>query len=213
MASLVKILCLLSALTATSSALSCTVCASATSSSCSGNSITCPSGSSCGSTYTVAKSGGTTAVSLIRACTLTSQCSFNGSISMVQATIKTGISCCDTDNCTPILPTVPTPSSNSNGVTCRSCITADSTWCYTSDTIQCTGDENMCLLQSTEISGELSTAIRGCSTKSFCDLGSQSTSVGGVTTNVKFICTSGGMTVHKVLFTPVIVCLLLLKVF
>ncbi|KAG9469309.1 hypothetical protein GDO78_020867, partial [Eleutherodactylus coqui] len=108
---------------------------------------------------------------------------------------------------------VPTKSHNPNGVICRSCISAQSTSCYSSDTIRCTGDENMCLLQGTEITGLLSTAMRGCATKSMCDLGSQSINTGGSTMKFTFACTSGGLSAHKVVLTPAILCLLLLKLF
>ncbi|XP_044125182.1 phospholipase A2 inhibitor and Ly6/PLAUR domain-containing protein-like [Bufo gargarizans] len=124
-------------------------------------------------------------------------------------------SCCNTDNCTPNTPTLPTISSNPNGLVCRYCASVDSTWCHTDDTVQCTGEQNMCLLQTTHVSGSVSasSAIRGCATKSICDLGSQSASAGGVTTDVKIICTNSGLSVHNIVLTPAIVCLLLLKLF
>ncbi|XP_066462071.1 urokinase plasminogen activator surface receptor-like [Eleutherodactylus coqui] len=108
---------------------------------------------------------------------------------------------------------IPRQSSIPNGVICRSCVSEESTWCYTSDTIQCTGDENMCLLKTTELTGSVSTAMRGCATKSYCDLSSQSYNTGGSTTNVTITCTSGSISAHKVVLTPTILCLLLLKLF
>ncbi|KAG8548386.1 hypothetical protein GDO81_025610 [Engystomops pustulosus] len=212
MGSPVNILVLLSALAATSAALSCVECSSS-SSTCTGSSVTCTSGYMCGSEYTETVAGGSTSVSLTRSCVASSQCSFTASLTTSQGKIRMATSCCNNDNCTAALPTLPAQSTNSNGVTCRSCVSADSTWCYTPDTIQCTGNETMCILQTTQITGLLSTAVRGCSTKSLCDLGSQSTSVEGTAIKVQFICTSGGIRVHNVLLTPAIVCLLLLKVF
>ncbi|KAM3923434.1 phospholipase A2 inhibitor and Ly6/PLAUR domain-containing protein-like [Leptodactylus fuscus] len=213
MTPLLGILSLLLALAVTGDALSCRQCSSFTST-CTGSSVACPAGSLCGSTYTETSVGGSTsAQSLIMTCTPSSQCHFNGSLSMLQGRVRMVTSCCSTDNCVPTIPALPAIGSNPNGLVCRSCVSASSTWCYTSDTVQCTGDENMCLLQTTEIKGTLSTAIRGCTTKSLCDLGSQSQTIQGVTTNVKFICTSGGLSIHKVILTPAIVCLLLLKFF
>ncbi|CAJ0967370.1 unnamed protein product [Ranitomeya imitator] len=143
---------------------------------------------------------------LLRVCSPPSQCSIKGSISTSQLQLRMAASCCDTDNCTPDLPELPSKSTNSNELVCRSCISADSTWCHTPDTIQCTGDENMCLLQSTKISGSASssTAIRGCATKSICDLGSNTAALGGLTVDVKTVCTSGSKSVHKLILNPAV---------
>ncbi|CAJ0933851.1 unnamed protein product [Ranitomeya imitator] len=74
---------------------------------------------------------------------------------------------------------------------------------------------NRCTTSSilTDWSNPVSTAMRGCATKSICDLGNQYQNIGNVVTEVKIFCTDGGLSVHKVLLTPVIVCLLLLKMF
>ncbi|XP_075695164.1 phospholipase A2 inhibitor and Ly6/PLAUR domain-containing protein-like isoform X2 [Rhinoderma darwinii] len=156
-----------------------------------------------------------TTQTLIRACITTSQCDFTGSIGIQQGQIRMVTACCNTDLCTPTIPTLPTTSVIPNGQVCRSCISVDSDWCYTSDTLECAGGENMCLLQTTKITGSvsLSTAIRGCATMSVCDIGVQSQTIGGISTNVKFICTNGGISVRKVVLTPTIACLLLLKFF
>ncbi|XP_066428749.1 phospholipase A2 inhibitor and Ly6/PLAUR domain-containing protein-like [Eleutherodactylus coqui] len=211
MISLIGFLSLFSALTATSSAISCTKCAS-TSMTCSGSSITCPDGFMCGSEYTDLGEG-LRAKHLIRKCTPSSECNFSGSMTMTEERFALGISCCSTDNCTPTLPTVPTKGHNPNGVICPSCASAKSTSCYTSDTIQCTADENMCLLEAIEIKGSASGAMRGCGTKSYCDLGSQSYTAGGSTIKTTYTCTSSAISAHKVVLTPAIVCLLVLKLF
>ncbi|XP_069803320.1 phospholipase A2 inhibitor NAI-like isoform X2 [Dendropsophus ebraccatus] len=215
MTSMTGILSLLSALIATSDALSCTECISTIFSSCSGPSVTCPSGYQCGSTYTKSFEGGMTSTVFVRSCMPSSHCNLVGSISQQQGQIKTVSSCCNTANCNPTVPALPTPGSNLNGVVCRSCLSAKSDWCYTKDTISCTGNENMCLLQTSKITGSvsLSTAIRGCATKSLCDLGSQSYSANGESTDIKFTCTSGGISVHQVVLAPAVACLLLLKLF
>ncbi|XP_044130978.1 phospholipase A2 inhibitor and Ly6/PLAUR domain-containing protein-like [Bufo gargarizans] len=206
MSSLIGILSLLSALAATSYALSCTQCISS-GATCSGPSITCPSGNQCGSAYTETTIVGAKSMSLTRSCAPSSQCGLKGSVGIQQGHMRMSTSCCNTDNCTPGPPTFPTTSSTPNGLVCRSCISADSTSCNTDDTVQCTGDQNRCLLMTTQVSGSASAsaAIRGCATKSICDIGSQSVSAGGVTTDVKFICTSGGLSVHNIVLAPAIV--------
>ncbi|KAM4652612.1 phospholipase A2 inhibitor NAI-like [Discoglossus pictus] len=200
MHSLLVFLVINSALLAAAYSLQCTQCVGITS--CSGSSITCPAGSLCGYTRTKVISAGITQESFIRSCILEKQCNINGTMSYPQSTLWMVTSCCSTDNCNaPSLP-LPTIGTNKNGLVCRACVTADSDWCYTSDTMQCTGNQNMCLLQSVKISGTTSikAALRGCATKSICDLGSQTTSEGGVTTNVKYVCTSGSNGLNNGIF-------------
>ncbi|XP_044134623.1 phospholipase A2 inhibitor and Ly6/PLAUR domain-containing protein-like [Bufo gargarizans] len=214
MSSLFGILCLLSALVATSYALSCTHCFS-NEATCSGPSLTCSSGQHCGTTYRETIAAGLKSISLTRSCTLATQCGFRGTVGIQHGNIRMGTSCCNSDNCTPSLPSLPIRSSYTNGLVCRSCKSDDSARCHTADTIECTGDENMCLLQTTHESGSASasSAIRGCATESICNLGSQSASAGGVIRDIKFICTSGGLSAHTTVLAPAIVCLLLLKLF
>ncbi|XP_071969175.1 uncharacterized protein [Engystomops pustulosus] len=215
MTSLLAIVSLLSALTATGAALSCTECMSLTSSSCSGSSVTCPPGYVCASVHGESGNAWTTNPSVVRSCAHPSACNYKGSLSMQYGKARSATSCCSTDHCTPSLPSYPRQDSTPNGVTCRSCMSDDSTWCDTSDTIQCTGDENMCLLQTAQMTGSmsLSSALRGCATKSYCDFGRQSQTIQGTTISSNYTCTSDGISVHEVLLTPAVVCLLLLKVF
>ncbi|XP_073425945.1 phospholipase A2 inhibitor and Ly6/PLAUR domain-containing protein-like [Dendrobates tinctorius] len=214
MSSLIGILSLFLTLAATSDALACTQCLSE-SSTCSGSSETCRSGYECGSEYGVGLSGGKTTETLVRKCTPSSQCNTKGIISTSGLQIRMGISCCSTDDCTPKIPELPSKGTNLNGLVCRSCLSSDSAWCYTSDTVQCTGDENMCILQTTKQSGSSSSllTIRGCATKSICDLGSQTETFAGISMDIKTFCTSGSKSVHKVVLNPAVVCLLLLKLF
>ncbi|XP_066462647.1 phospholipase A2 inhibitor and Ly6/PLAUR domain-containing protein-like [Eleutherodactylus coqui] len=189
MTSLIGILSLVSALTATSSALSCMECKSETSP-CS--SILCPPETMCGTVYFQGLAAGMGSQSLHRGCLPLSECGNSGTISIKQGRSGVGVSCCSSDNCTPGLLKPPQKNHNPNGVICPSCATAESTSCDTSDTIQCTGDENICLFRTTK-TGELSTAVRGCATKSYCDLGRQFYNIEGSTTEVTQSCTSGGI--------------------
>ncbi|XP_071969516.1 uncharacterized protein [Engystomops pustulosus] len=155
--------------------------------------------------------GGTNIKSVIRTCVLTSECNFTGTLRLKEGHIQLATSCCDKDRCIPNEPKFPAVSTKVNGLVCRSCSSLSSNWCYTSDTVQCTGNEDRCLLQATEIKGSVSTSFRGCATKSLCDLGSQTQTIEGVTTKVKFVCTDGGISVHTAVLAPAIVCLLLLN--
>ncbi|XP_073426003.1 phospholipase A2 inhibitor and Ly6/PLAUR domain-containing protein-like [Dendrobates tinctorius] len=215
MNSLIGILSLFSTFAATSYALWCAQCVAFGTSTCTGNTMICPSGQVCGTSYLEIDVGGTMNKTVVRSCALSSECGFIGSMTIQQVQYRMGISCCRYDDCTPFTPIPPSPNYSKNGVVCRTCISATSTWCYTSDTMQCTGNETMCALQTSKITGSnpVSMAIRGCATQSICDLGSQSQNMAGVSASVKNICTNGGLSVHKVLLTPAIVCLLLLKLF
>ncbi|XP_073426665.1 phospholipase A2 inhibitor and Ly6/PLAUR domain-containing protein-like [Dendrobates tinctorius] len=212
MSSLIGILSLLFALAATSYALSCTLCSSDTTTSCTGSSVSCSPGQSCGSVYSDSRAGVVSATNFVRSCIPSSQCDFTGSMTVQYVYMRMAISCCSTDNCVPKVPSLPKMNLTNNGLVCRSCISDKSDWCYTSDTMKCTGAEHMCMLQRTK-AGSIKAAMRGCATKSICDLGKWTENTGGVSAEVKFICTSGGITVHKVLLTPAIVCLLLLNFF
>ncbi|KAM4652916.1 phospholipase A2 inhibitor NAI-like [Discoglossus pictus] len=203
--------CVLSALIAAAYSLQCTHCTGTTS--CTGTTVTCPVGSICGYTHTKVITAGITQESLIKSCILERQCNMNGTMSYPQSTLQTVTSCCSTDNCeAPSFP-LPTIGTDKNGLVCRACTTATSGWCYTPDTMQCTGDEDMCFLQSTKISGSASvkTAIRGCATKSICDLGSRTKSGGDVTLEVKIMCTSGSNGLHHGIYLPALFSLVLLK--
>ncbi|XP_069804346.1 phospholipase A2 inhibitor and Ly6/PLAUR domain-containing protein-like [Dendropsophus ebraccatus] len=215
MTSLTGILSLLSALIATSYALTCSDCMSTSSSLCLGTSVTCSSGYQCGAEHMQTTSDGKTFDIFSRSCMPPSHCNTSGSITLHNGQIKMVTACCITDNCSPIVSAFPTLSNKTNGVVCRSCLSTNSSWCYTKEKIHCTGDENMCILHSTKVKGKVSgsTSFRGCATKSFCDFGSQFTRAEGTSTKVQYICTSGGKSVHQVLLAPAITSLLLLKLF
>ncbi|XP_073457303.1 phospholipase A2 inhibitor and Ly6/PLAUR domain-containing protein-like [Aquarana catesbeiana] len=214
MASHLQILGVLLALVASGYSLSCTQCTSS-SDSCTGPRVTCPSGSVCGAKYReIWARGSLVSKTYKMLCLEPDMCDMKGSMSLPHhSRVKLGISCCRTDQCTPTFPSMTSDSSVSNGVICRSCMTNKSNWCYTSDTMQCTGDENMCLLETTKISGpkEASLAVRGCATKTFCDLGSLSYSIQGESVDIKFVCTSGSVGLQKGFYLPAVICIFFLK--
>uniref|UniRef100_A0A8C5W6X5 UPAR/Ly6 domain-containing protein n=1 Tax=Leptobrachium leishanense TaxID=445787 RepID=A0A8C5W6X5_9ANUR len=178
----------------TGQALSCIQCVSFGNRSCDGLSVSCRLDNVCGASYTVTTSGFSVVSRIyMRVCVPKNQCNLQGSVSVINVMSRFGGSCCNTDNCTPDLPTLPAVNTTFNGLVCRTCVSADSDWCYTKDTVQCTGNENMCLLQTTSITGEVSmnTALRGCTTKSLCDLSQHTAEYAGQKLDVRFICTGG----------------------
>ncbi|XP_031761701.1 phospholipase A2 inhibitor 25 kDa subunit isoform X1 [Xenopus tropicalis] len=194
------ILSILSALAATGYSLSCQTCIGVGSTPCQGQSMSCPADNACAATYTLTTAHGVTVSQVYTlSCAPRSQCDKPGSISIPDGKIKRGISCCYTDDCTPPTPTLPVDAFQPNGLVCRTCTSADSTWCYTDDTMRCTGEENRCLLQTTTLTGSVSSkvAVRGCATKSICDLGGTSVSSPEFSMDVKFSCTSGSFSILK----------------
>ncbi|XP_077312661.1 phospholipase A2 inhibitor gamma subunit B-like [Lithobates pipiens] len=212
MSPLLHILCVFLALVASGYSLSCTECLSS-SDSCTGPSVTCPSGSACGAQYRETWFKGVLASKqYMMLCVPQNSCNVIGSFSQPNyVKVKMGTSCCTSNQCTPSLPSLPRDSSGSNGLTCRSCVSLDSAWCYTPDTMQCTGEENMCLLQTRKgsVKPMESKAIRGCATKSICDFGSLSSSSKGVKT--ENICTSGSSGLQSGFYLPAVICILFFK--
>ncbi|KAM4015674.1 phospholipase A2 inhibitor and Ly6/PLAUR domain-containing protein-like [Anomaloglossus baeobatrachus] len=214
MSSLIALLSLLSTLSATSYALLCTQCMSP-SSTCSGKSVTCPSGHVCGAAYSEFIYGGKKTASMLRSCTPSYECNTFSSITTSKIQLRMVTSCCGTDDCTPSSPALPAKDTNPNGLVCQSCTAAKSIWCNSPHTIECTGDENTCFVQTTKLSGNFSdfSVMRGCATQSVCELGNRPEKMEGYSIDVKTICIGGSTSVYKVVLTPAFVCLLLLKLF
>ncbi|KAM4015676.1 phospholipase A2 inhibitor and Ly6/PLAUR domain-containing protein-like [Anomaloglossus baeobatrachus] len=205
---------LVSALAVTSRALSCVSCSSLIYLQCVGPSITCDSGQQCATIWADTIYAGSISPVSIRTCMPSSQCGFKGNMNTQKGRMWTTVSCCNTDNCTPAFPLLPAVDPTLNGKVCPSCISTASASCDSSNTMQCSGNENMCLLQSTQSTGFVSLlAVRGCATKNFCDLGTQNFDVDGVEMEIKFTCPTGGTSVHRVFLTPAVVCLLLKLLF
>uniref|UniRef100_A0A8C5PNL9 Uncharacterized protein n=1 Tax=Leptobrachium leishanense TaxID=445787 RepID=A0A8C5PNL9_9ANUR len=91
----------------------------------------------------------------------------------------------------PTLPILPSANTRLNRLVCSTCVTSASNWCHTTATMKCTGNENMCALQSTTTKGNVSmaSALCGCATKSLGDLGRQ-TAETVQKIDVKYTCSS-----------------------
>ncbi|XP_044133613.1 urokinase plasminogen activator surface receptor-like [Bufo gargarizans] len=237
-------------------ALSCTRCSSASSTTCSGDSVICPSGFQCGSTYAESTSGGKTSTSFTRGCVPESECNFQGNVNVNEAKLETAYTCCSTDNCNPPVPKILSSSSATNGLVCPSCESDSVSKCDSSATVTCIGNNNKCIFTTTNITAgqtSLLSITKGCATESFCVLGNHSYTIEGATTNITIVCSSGqtttatptsiqttaatptsiqttaatpvrvenaanypmcpsgGISVQKIVLTPAVVCLLLLK--
>ncbi|XP_075459358.1 phospholipase A2 inhibitor NAI-like [Ascaphus truei] len=208
---LLQVLCVLPALIVTGYSLSCKVCVDTFGSLCIGKSKICSPDNVCMSSYTENTAAGNMETVLIRSCDSKSKCGMSGSISNHAVKSKMNTSCCTTDNCTPPRTTLSADSNIKNGVTCPNCNSADSDNCYTSDTIECTGDEKKCVLQTTTMTGSNSSieALRGCATESICNTGTLSISHLGINTELKAKCSNGNIGLHQGFFFPAVALLLM----
>ncbi|XP_063798366.1 phospholipase A2 inhibitor and Ly6/PLAUR domain-containing protein-like [Pseudophryne corroboree] len=168
MASFLRLLCVLSTLTATGFALTCKQCTSFDYASCFGETITCPADNACGTTYTFESN---LFKSFFTTCIPMKHCNLMGSISITDKKYKKSISCCYTDNCVPPKPKLPVDNLQPNGVVCTTCqeLFPTTGWCNSQDTLSCTGNENSCILQ-VQNGFDYS---RGCATENICSLGTE----------------------------------------
>ncbi|XP_053307519.1 uncharacterized protein LOC128469745 [Spea bombifrons] len=186
------LLCIFSVFAHTAFSLTCQKCVGMGTQSCDGLSVTCSADEACGASYTVTTANSTELKVYARDCLPKKHCDLQGSVTAITNTkVKMVMSCCFTDDCVPELPELPENNDEPNGLSCRTCYSVDSSWCSSTDTIACKGNENMCLLQSTKLRGiiNVQTSYRGCSTKSICSIGSQSLASGGFNIDYSFLCT------------------------
>ncbi|XP_069596815.1 phospholipase A2 inhibitor gamma subunit A-like isoform X1 [Ranitomeya imitator] len=162
MESLFGILYLILAFTAKGHCISCQLCVTSMAQTCTGVSVICPTDYVCESRFTNITIAGLSTQEISRSCSPPINCNKAGSMTIPGGTVQTNSTCCSSDNCLPPTPTITLPGSNAtnsssapNGVKCKSCITVNSDWCYTSDTMSCTGDEMACIMHTTKITGEL----------------------------------------------------------
>ncbi|XP_077116215.1 phospholipase A2 inhibitor NAI-like isoform X1 [Ranitomeya variabilis] len=212
MASVWTLLCLISALGRTGSALRCTQCMALGLSSCTeGPTVTCHLGHVCTSLYQQTTMDGKTGEFLYRSCGPTSHCDKMGSFTTENKSIRMGVSCCLTDNCSPPLPPLPPISTRRNGRVCQLCSDTNEA-CTGTKTIDCVGSESKCLLQVTRIkeSPDNVESFRGCSTRSICEIGNQNMSIGILSMESTYHCSGGAITVYGGLDISVILALVLM---
>ncbi|KAM3921630.1 uncharacterized protein RB166_011046 [Leptodactylus fuscus] len=198
---------LLSALVTPGDALSCKVCTSSNAKSCIASSVVCPEHHVCASSYTLTNTHETIFSML---CAPKHHCDSPGSISASNGRIRRSTTCCYTDNCTPPTPILPDDNFRPNGLTCQTCLSLYSKWCYSKHTIDCIGEEDACLLQTSEYYAPIrrSVAIRGCATRSICSLGTQWIQFGTLKMKFKYSCLfSGSGWKHGGFLTPVTIAL------
>ncbi|KAM4651465.1 phospholipase A2 inhibitor and Ly6/PLAUR domain-containing protein-like [Discoglossus pictus] len=215
MASFLILICTLSALTATGYSLSCIHCIGPTGTFCTGQSLQCVSEDyACATVHAVTLMGGVEVTNTIaRQCVPRKGCDKAGSISIPQGRVKSSTTCCYRENCEPPTPSFPQDRTGKNGVVCKSCMSTESNSCP--NTMECVGNENKCILQTTVISGEKSAKsfVRGCAAPSMCEVSKQETEILHQKIYVETTCTDGSASLHHNLalmfFASIFICKLI----
>ncbi|XP_055449999.1 protein RoBo-1-like [Psammomys obesus] len=126
-----------------------------------------------------------------------------------QRTFRYKNRCCMTEKCNKENITVPSPSSEPNGVRCAACYTEKGKSCKVNATIECTGNEKKCVeFTGTAATPTLSLYGKGCATESACDM--STTVFDGINIQAKCIPPDGSPALKSISSLPVV--LLLLKV-
>ncbi|KAM3922127.1 phospholipase A2 inhibitor and Ly6/PLAUR domain-containing protein-like [Leptodactylus fuscus] len=212
------IFCLLSlsvilTLATTSHSLTCIECMDASDVPCTGPVKSCLPDEVCLSRYTLTSIAGVPISKLfIRGCGNRSQCSESGSASIPHANVLTASSCCFTNGCTPPRPTLPSTTSEKNGVMCKACQTIEESPCDSDTYIDCTGLETKCISQVTKTVGLPSSAMRGCATPSLCKIPHEEGTFGPLKFSSHTVCTDGGASLHYCLSLLAVTFLCLFKV-
>ncbi|OCT73602.1 hypothetical protein XELAEV_18036581mg [Xenopus laevis] len=110
--------------------------------------------------------------------------------------------------------TVPENANQPNQVTCPACLSLDSNLCNTSQSIPCTGSENMCYLGvATSPVFSYPVVLRGCATKSSCDIVStdQEAILNTLQINSNLLCTNGACHHHYGFLLPAAIASALMK--
>ncbi|XP_040183163.1 phospholipase A2 inhibitor 25 kDa subunit-like [Rana temporaria] len=198
-------------LASTGFCISCKSCWHMLGSQCNGSSVPCSSDQVCVASYTLISTVTSETPQYTLSCGSRSQCNANGSLTFNYGKLRTRTSCCDTNDCIPPFPTLPPVSSQKNKLTCRACFSDTSDYCYTGDTIECTGDEMKCGRMARRLSGTVTKndALRGCATKSYCEIfGSQTSTIQGLNVDSKMFCSDGAPALHVGLLGSIVAILL-----
>ncbi|XP_040183164.1 phospholipase A2 inhibitor 25 kDa subunit-like [Rana temporaria] len=198
-------------LTSTGFCISCKSCWHMLDSQCDGSSVPCSSDQVCVASYTLISTVTSETPLYTLSCGSHSQCHFSGSMSTNHGTVRTRNSCCDTDDCIPPFPTLQPVCPMKNKLTCRACFSDTSDYCYTSDTIECTGNERKCGRMARRLSGAVTKndALRGCATRSYCEkVGNQMSTIQGLNIDSKMFCSDGAPALHVGLLGSIVAILL-----
>ncbi|XP_068099398.1 uncharacterized protein [Hyperolius riggenbachi] len=205
---------LLSTLTASSFSLSCIQCSGTDESSCKGSSVQCPPEyNACVATYEYNYIDGQDERLYRKYCGLTQMCSLKGGLTTSTGSLKMSSSCCFTSNCNPPAPVLPPNKLEKNGVSCMVCKGDGDKPCSSTEKLECTGDENRCILMmETEGPPPVTSSVHGCGTPGLCNVTQLDIRTGDRERQLKFSCNSADSAAPRSLFMLVLTPVLLIKV-
>ncbi|XP_075046991.1 phospholipase A2 inhibitor and Ly6/PLAUR domain-containing protein-like [Mixophyes fleayi] len=203
MRSVLAVVCPFLGLITSGYSLICTHCSSDVGPLCFGTSVPCNSTKHvCTSLYQVTTVGSEESMKFVRSCEERRLCGKLGIIGINDGKYRISITCCESDRCTPSIPTLPPITSYENGLSCPTCISYASTDCSTNDRLNCTGDEKHCVTESTEAtdgSESFKSAVRGCANEGYCEMGNRSFQSGSTKLKVEVTCNRTDMKVNSAL--------------
>ncbi|XP_072282470.1 phospholipase A2 inhibitor and Ly6/PLAUR domain-containing protein-like [Pyxicephalus adspersus] len=193
MASLLAVVCLLSGLLAPGYAISCAQCLTTTSTSCGSSALKCASNLVCISIYQSTWTKNGERKQFIRGCGRKRDCDKSGVFSIPESKYRFSATCCDTSSCTPKTPVLPDFNFNLTTKTCTYCVSSTDTDCKSEQVMNCTKNEEKCATQNSIItagSNKQKSSVRGCASKSYCELKEQKSESGGIKTNIVIKCSA-----------------------
>ncbi|XP_075462558.1 phospholipase A2 inhibitor and Ly6/PLAUR domain-containing protein-like [Ascaphus truei] len=179
---------------------------------CPGTSKTCSSGQdSCISTYTESTVASVKKV-FIKSCGVTKDCEQTFSMTAPTTQQMSVTACCKTNQCIPVIPTLPSKNTTSNGVSCPACYEQTEN-CKAKTNTDCTGAENKCISYTATVktgTTNVTYSVKGCATERMCTLGEQAILPGAPVTVKMFQCSHAPSLLPSMLF-PAVSGLLFLK--
>ncbi|XP_071968987.1 phospholipase A2 inhibitor and Ly6/PLAUR domain-containing protein-like [Engystomops pustulosus] len=152
--------------------LVCIECKNSTNPDCAGNEVTC---GTCMTTVAEIdpRNGSSKSLSVEKTCNLNPEiCNITYSISGSKSRVRYTVKCCNTDLCNKEAPEVSPWNVTSTGLQCPACYEPNAETCVANTPVQCTGDENRCLVFSGKFpqSGKCETiAFQGCASELVCN--------------------------------------------
>ncbi|KAM4703024.1 phospholipase A2 inhibitor and Ly6/PLAUR domain-containing protein-like [Rhinophrynus dorsalis] len=182
----------LSVIITTGNSLSCIQCSGFSDIPCTGSSQNCSSSNDVCATTRIRNTGYLwNSFYFIRSCINTTECGKSGTVSSLYVKTSSSTTCCNTDNCTPSIPSMPVENNTANGLACPSYIETILEPCDIKNHTQCTGDQNYCIRYSTSTtlgSTKSSLLFGGCATENVCSTTTSYISAPGMTMEVKRSC-------------------------
>ncbi|KAM4016348.1 uncharacterized protein ACNLHF_002705 isoform 2-T2 [Anomaloglossus baeobatrachus] len=219
------LICILWSISATDVPMLCVKCVGENEKSCRGIAQKCSSATDeCISVIELTKIGAKETSLFMRMCGNCSE-QKTGFVRFERGILKINATCCNTNNCTPPVPTIPPDKGfpkdekvKGNGIRCKSCFAFHARNCDCNTYVNCTGAETRCISRYMSASGghNHATAMRGCTRTEMCEFTkSPEISTKLNTTRIKSnsSCSNESDRVYNSLLSPVLTVAIFSKLF